>query len=258
MSGKFSITGAVKKGYGFIGKEWRYLLRFSLFPIGLNLLTNLFVFLQQENMSLPFSIIWNLPASAAAAWFVFIEVRLLLLGERVTNLPEDPAYLDDRRRSMTICIIMFLLIYMIGMGIMKFHAWSQVTGSEVMNPVSLAALFLLGIGLWALRFTPAPILAAVGQPIAPYVRKVNGAGISFRLLGLFMLAILPFSLLTAVLAQVLLPNLTVEQLQKGVPLELVLLDAPFAVGCWCIMGAACSFALKEIMGEKGGKKDVRP
>lgn len=258
MSGKFSISGAVGNAYTFIGREWRYLLRFSLFPLGLNLLTNVFVFSQQETMSLPLSIIWNLPASAAAAWFVFIEVRLLLLGERLTNLPDDPAYLNDRRRSMTLCVIMFLLIYMLGMGIMKFHAWSQIQGPEAMTSLSLLALFLLGVGLWAMRFAPAPILAAVGQPVAPYIRKVNGAGISFRLLGLLVLSILPLSICTAVLAQLLLPNLTVEQLQRGVPLELVLLDAPFAVACWAVTGAACSYALKEILGEKNGRKDVKP
>lgn len=254
MSGKFSISGAVRNAYAFVGKEWRYLLRFSLFPIGLNLLTNVFVFSQQESISLPFSIIWNLPACAATAWFVFIEVRLLLLGEKITALPEDPAYLESRKRSMTLCITMFLLLYMTTMAIMGFQMWSRAQSSDIMDVVSMGALFLLGVGLWAVRFAPAPILAAVDQPIKPYLEKVHGAGISFRLLGMYMLAILPIILFFMVLRSIVMPDVELTKLT----LEVVLLDAPLAVSIWCVLGAACSYALKEILGTTGGRKDVRP
>lgn len=257
MSGKFSITGAVRNAYAFIGKEWRYLLRYSLLPVGANMLTNLFIYSQQGSISLPFGIIWNLPACAVTAWFVFIEVRLLLLGERVTALPEDPVYLENRKRCLNLCIPMFLLVYMTAMAVMGFQEWSRLRSQEMLDAVSLLALFILGVGLWAMRFAPAPILAAVDEPIAPYIKKVNGAAISLRLLGLYILSVLPLSALFALLVVILLQDIRLESLNK-LPFELALLDAPLAVAIWCVLGAACCFALKEILGTAGNRKDARP
>lgn len=249
MSGsQFSITGAVRNAYAFVGREWRYLLKLGLLPMGVGLVTKGVLFALQSDLTATAVSLWNLPAAAMTGWFIFYEARLLLLGERGDGLPQNPAFLAQRKRCMSLCVITFLLFYMAAKGIMDFHVWSvgqTVSGENTF--LFAAGALLFGVGIWGLRFMLAPILAAVDYPVRRYMKIVNGAGISFRVLGLMALGSLPVLAVFFTLAALFLPPIVPSQ-QLDVPLPLVLLDVPMVLLIWAVLAAAGCYALKEILG----------
>lgn len=247
----FSITRAVRNAYIFVGLEWRYLARIAVLPMGLNLLTELaiLILIQQpsnfEEPSLLSAALLNIPAIAFSAWFMFAEARLILLGERTDNLPADPAYREERQRDLSISVLIFILFYL---GLMAFlNYWFLIHDLDPLGQnltYTTIGLLLFCAGVWAVRFGVAHILSAVGYPVRRYIYRVNGLGISFRLLGMALLCMLPILLAMMFVMMIVMPDM--KSLQPSV--TTVILDAPMSFAIWSVMTAAACFALKEILG----------
>ncbi|HYD18302.1 MAG TPA: hypothetical protein VEF76_07480 [Patescibacteria group bacterium] len=241
---QFSIISAVRNAYVFVGREWRYLVKISLLPMGFNLLTEFVIFFMIKEPTMFEAVVWNIPATALTGWFMFAEARLILLGERTDDLPQDPALRAERQRDLSASILMFLLFYM---GFMIFLAYQVFT--QQMNPTgqnltyTTIGMLLFGAGIWAARFGVAHILAAVGYPVRRYIYRVNGLGISFRLIGMALLAMLPILAATLFVVTLAMPDLTF----KPTPASIIL-DAPMSFAIWAVLTAASCFALKEILG----------
>src|SRR5438552_1187140 len=108
MSGSntsFNMPMAIRSGYSFVGREWAWLARFCLLPVGFGLITDLLMYFQKREISMFEDYLWNIPSLALFGWYMFVEARLLLLGERADAVPQDPEYLLDRRRAMTASVL---------------------------------------------------------------------------------------------------------------------------------------------------------
>lgn len=253
---EFSIIKAVRDGYVFVGREWKYLLRIALLPMGISMVTQIYLFSRGDDISIFEGFIWGLPSTALLAWFMFQESRLLLLGEKVNMLPENPEYIADRRQAQTASVLIWLLFSM---------GWSALQGYQdiLLRPLAdgaaqqefwmagLGAL-MFGVFFWGLRFGVAHILAAVNYPIRQYVRQVNGLGISLRLAGLALLGCVPVLLVFAFLAQVIAPD--VQHRDDPGLIVIVVLAAPVSIIVAAVLNAAAGFALKELLHKQGGKQ----
>ncbi len=249
----FSILRAVRNAYAFVGREWKYLLRLSLLPMGVSGASQLFLFYQSIDVAAGGRIIttfesyaWNLPATLLLGWFMFHETRLLLLGERGEALPANAEYLALRRVSMKISILIWALFNMGWSGLLGYHEW--MAGVQLQDqsfwPVGLGAV-LVGAFFWSLRFSVAHILAAVDYPVRQYVRQVDGLGISLRLAGMWLLASIPVLMGFILLAEILVPDVkSINDPSLGV---VVALGGPLSLLVAAILNAAGGFALREML-----------
>ena len=256
----FNIFASVKSAYLFVAREKNYLLQISLLPIGAQIACLLFVQFQRPHASQIETYLWSLPAEGLFGWYLFLQTRLLLLGEKQAPPPAGtPAY-ARRRRNMEASIIAFVLFNMAF--IAATDAW--LTRQEHLQDKGQAdstsimiQLLIVGAIFWGARFGIVPILAAVGHPIGAVLKKTWGAMFSLRLIGLLFLSVLPVTLLSniiliAILPHALLPDGSIH-LTTQQQTFLSVIDAPISLLSWTLMSASMAYALKQILGK--GRRD---
>ncbi|TAL37157.1 MAG: hypothetical protein EPN97_05690 [Alphaproteobacteria bacterium] len=264
MSSSFNIPAAIRSGYQFVGREWQYLARFSLLPFGVSLITSVLMHHISLEQNRVFSIfekfLWDVPSFALFGWFMFLEVRLLLLGERAGMLPDDPAYIADRRNALWASIATLLLFLMGSRALYAYLDWGADKKNAIIN---FFWLFLIGAGTWAIRFSVAYILAAVNYPIRRYIFQVNGIFISLRLAGLFFLTVLPVLVLESGLTTLILPEEAkrkfIEQhqipvLSETTAISILAVSTLSDVISALLITAVSAFALKDMLGRPRQEK----
>lgn len=257
MGSEFGITKAIGSAYRFVWRERKYLLRHSLLPVGITMLTDALLFLNADPARTLFEVaLWNLPSIALAGWFAFIETRLLMLGERTEALPAAPEYLGARRDSMQLSVLLFLLIYMgliamIGGQAQLMNAANEGQGIPTTSDLALsgAGMVVFGIMIWATRYAVAHILAAVDFPVKQYIFRVSGLGISFRLLALSFLCVVPVLFIFGILANIISPTPDADPVTM-LTLQTVLLNVVMYYIVISLLNAAAVFALKDILGRR--------
>lgn len=257
----FNIPASIRSGYLFAIQEWQYLARFSLLPFGVSLITSVLMYHQRRDFSIFEDFLWNVPAYALLGWFMFLEARLLLLGERAGVLPTDPAYITERRNALWASIAVFMLFIMGYRTLFAYIIWGFDKKNAIIN---FFWLFLIGAGIWAIRFSVAYILAAVNYPIRRYIFQVNGIFISLRLAGLYLLTVLPLAVAEYGLTTMILPE---DARQKFVEQQQVLMNLPEStavslmavtalsdiLGC-ILVTATFGYALKDMLGRPRQEK----
>lgn len=257
MGSEFGITKAIGSAYRFVWQERKYLLRHSLLPVGVTMLTDALLFLNPDPARTLFEVaLWNLPSIALAGWFVFVETRLLMLGERTEALPAAPEYMAARRASMQQSVLVFMLIYMgliamIGGQAQLMSAANEGQSMPTASDLALsgAGMVVFGIMIWAARYGVAHILAAVDFPVKQYIFRVSGLGISFRLLGLSFLCVVPVLFIFGIIANIITPGINPD---TGISLTMqtVLLNVVMYYIVISLLNAAAVFALREILGRR--------
>jgi hypothetical protein len=255
-NGRFSIFEAVRNAYTFVGKEWLYLLKAGLLPMAMQAVATLFIQFQRPDASQIEGYLWSLPAAVFFAWFMFLEMRLLLLGERLDRLPKDPAYLADRRHCMKLSVMATILF---DMGAVVALTLCTNT-DEAMNPdnpngpLLIGLLFIIGAMAWAVRFGIIPTLAAVHYPIRPVLRQTEGMLFSLRLIGMGLLCTLPVRFLFRIFLVTADPALAeldvATKLSKAEQVTLAISDTILSLICTALLSAAVAYALKQILGAK--------
>ena len=248
---RFNIFEAVKKAYLFVGREWLYLLKAGLLPMGAQIAAAAFVQYQRPDSSLIEGYLWGLPAAALLGWFVFLQTRLLLLGERVDRLPRDLAYLADRRHAMKISVLTTVLFNMGTAGALAlWMAVEEIAQSSANKALGMIGLLLIGGVVWGVRFGIIPLLAAVHYPIRPVLRQTADMLFSLRLVGMGLLCTMPVVFLFRFLFVAVVPvsGDPMAKLSDGEQLALTVISAPLSLMCAALLGAATAYALKEILG----------
>jgi hypothetical protein len=251
---RFSILEAVKNAYVFVGREWRYLLKAGLLPMGAQVISSLFVQFQRPDSSLIEGYLWGLPASLLLGWFIFLETRLLLLGERLDRLPQDPAYLADRRHAMKLSILTAILFNMGVAGTLALSLAVEEAGETLSNGLlNIAGLFIIAGIVWGVRFGIVPTLAAVHYPIKPVLRQTAGMLFPLRLIGMGLLCMFPVIFIFRIFIAALMPTATsdlTEKLSDSEQVVLTIISTPLSLICAALLGAAAAYALKQILGPR--------
>jgi hypothetical protein len=246
MSSRFSILAAVRNGYTFVGREAGYLGRLAVLPLGVLLITNLTAYYNGVTPSPYMDFLINLPARILQGWFMFILVRLLLLGERAPVMTQDISLLQERHRGLKACILLWLVYNAWVAGFVGYSQWFLEQGPQPGGLYILLALLLLGVNIWALRLGVAHILGAVGYPLRDYIYRVNGIGISLRLTGLLIVCSSPLMIVLEGIGALLVP--AGEKPSESTSYILLTLACVLWMALVALLSASASYALKEILG----------
>ena len=254
-SSKFNIFEAVKNAYLFVGREWVYLLKAGALPVVMQICTSLFVQLVREDSSILEGYLWGLPATALFSWFVFLEMRLLLLKEKIDELPHDVGYLIDRQNAMRIAVLTSLLFNMgisfamtILLGIVESGKWG------ISTPLTLAGSLLAGVAFWSIRFGILPILAAVHYPFRPVLLQTRGAMFSLRLAGMALVCMFPVALVFQIALSFFVDKTadiaTAPKLTMMEQVGIIVVSAPVSLLVAALLNASAAYALKQIIGSR--------
>jgi hypothetical protein len=254
--GRFKIIESIKSAYVFAWRNTTYLLMAAVVPLVTQIVSD--GFLQYIGKGDPLKLgfieygLWTLPAQAVLAWFLFIEARLIFLGESIYNLPKEPQAIAARNRAMQASILMALVFHMILIVFQAVTQWSASVAQSSMDatakPNSMAmtaGMLSIGAMFWALRFMAAPVVMSIGLSLRQFIFRVNGVEFSLRLLGLWILAWLPVFFIYGLFATLLFGDK--PEMSSGDIYVSNLLDAPFGIIGSAVATAAMAFAIKEIM-----------
>jgi len=255
QNSRFSIFPAVRDAYNFLLQEWAYLLKMAALPLGASIATGFFVTFLRPDASALEDFLWRLPATLVLAGFLFLLTRLLLLGERITALPQDAAAVAERRRSFTLFWLTYILFDMGRAALMLLPAYLHKLAGAAFTSFSFPlGVVLVCIAFWGIRLMVLPTLCAVRYPLSPVLRRVQGPFFSLQLYGLVFTCTIPPAALFAILYNLLAPEI-VQKLMTSQPLTFgqtffnIVLQAPLQ----CLVAAATSagiaFALRQILGE---------
>jgi hypothetical protein len=246
----FDIISAVSHAVRFVVAERRYMFAAAVFPFAATLaagLLNVF-FVKGYDDILLFAVMLMLGEAAMDGWFMFLQTRLILLGERLEQPNPDPAAQRLRHNDMRAAVLTWMLFKLWLAVVMMYLIWvlsMKEQGQGGMEFYTMGALFLIGAWLWSLRLGVAHILVGVGYPVKQYLFRVNGLMGSLRLLGLAIVVSFPFQLMSLPLKEHLLMT------KDGGTLETVFAMAALAAintGLLVFLNAAGVFAMKDMLG----------
>lgn len=193
----FSIIQAVKAGFINSAESSGYLLKIALLPLLAEVVTNYLLMAQiekngLENIRFVESALYNLPAIALTGWFVFAQVRYMLLGEDATKLPTDKKKRRNFFDLMQISVILFILFKMgiYGMMALTFRAMEMGNMQDSIG-IQMMSVITFAMMIWFMRFYCIPIVAAADLPLKQYLQKTDGFGFSFKVIGLLLLCAIP-------------------------------------------------------------------
>ena len=254
---RFDIIGCALLGMRSVFAERRYLLAAALMPVGVTALIELLKIYGIQDPSILSETLTMLPTGAAAAWFMFLQTRLLVFGERAEAVP--PENILPRRRAFETSALLWLLLQMALLGMVAFMMyWARATQSgDVGSLVNVAGYLLLGASFWALRLGVVHILGAIGYSIREYIFQVNGIMVSVRLLGLMMCISFPLALLASPLSAALFGAL--QDIASVSPLQmagLVSLNIILKYLLFALLNAAAVFALRQMLGQNGAQRGI--
>lgn len=245
---RFNIIESVRNAYIFIWQNISYLLRYGLLPFAVNLITALGVQYYASDATPLQAFLYTFPANTFFAWYAFVLVRFLLLGERLDALPKDVSFQVAREKLMARSMIILLLFNMAIAGTASFMVWAINTGNFGKNSlISVLVIFLMGGLVWGVRFGVVHILAAVDYPIRPFLSRIHGMGFSFYLIGMGALALAPVFFVFELLMKALLPD--IETPSDANATSFLFLTAPLGLLIPMLLNAAAAFALKDMLGK---------
>ncbi|MCK5519110.1 MAG: hypothetical protein KAI61_06825 [Alphaproteobacteria bacterium] len=245
----FNILEAVRNAYSFTRREWRYLLKAGYFPMMAQILTSSILQFGVEDISPIESYLLSFPATVLFAWYVFLETRMLLLGERLDRLPSDSALLADRRQAMKVSVIVYLLFSMGMAAADAYLVMAMTSGHWGVNwPITLIGLFVLGGIFWGIRFSVVPILASVNYPVRPVLRQMKGMMFSLRLIGMGIICLLPLIFIFLFPMAIFIVKIASPMTQMKQGFLIVLGGAPVSLIIVTLLNASIAYALKQMLG----------
>ncbi len=255
--GFFKIIDSAGAGAHYVGINWRYVFLIGWPAMLTYIATTMYVLLNQPDAGAIEVFIWQLPAHMFLGWAAFNMVRLVLMGEKLQNIPiDDQNYLQDRAECMTVSVISFILIQM---AITLFFALLELVPQPA-NPETLPqtppefsglAFFLMimciALIVWLMRFMAMPAVTASGYSPGRFLAKVRGWEFSLRILVLYLLCSLPVVLLKSIIISAV--NIDVLDPSQTDKILLVVLEGPSVFLVSMIFSAAVAVALKDVLGQ---------
>jgi len=246
ISEKFKVLESARDSYIFIWHNKFYLLKISILPFLLNVICTMFVQVQRSDASVFEAYIWQMPAVFAMGYAVFLQTRLLFMGERFEILPDNISFLKEREALKQASVIIFVLfnMFLSFSGVTLFIISTQVADTRM---AFFAMLFII-ILFWALRFGMLHIFMAVGVSPAKFIRKVRSMLFSVQLVALTVISLAPVIMIFKVLLASFLPAIEdITELAAADKLVLVLLSAPVTSLTTIVANAALGFAARDML-----------
>ena len=220
----FDMIDAAGYGYHRVWTERHYLLKLSLIPILMKFVAAIAYYVMGFEDDILRRGLFMLPALFAEGWVLAQFLRTLLMEERwPQTLPKERddvaiARLILRARGIISATLIFVMIQLVSTvvawGVFQIDhkaqalaeqraagAVADATGADGL--MIIPVLGLLVASIWSFRLLWLNIPYAVLMPIRVYLSRLGGFMASVRMLGLFLVCVIPLSVFATLLAQML-------------------------------------------------------
>lgn len=255
----FDIIGAAVNAVRFVIRERRYMLAAAAFPFAATLAANMMsFFILKGQGSILLAVLLLLGEAAMDGWFMFLQTRLIVLGERLEEPGQNPDARQLRHNDMRAAVLTWMLFKLWLTAVIMYLIWVVKAAEEAQTSgigfFSMAGLFLLGAWVWSLRLGVAHILVGVGYSVKSYLFRVNGLMGSLRLIGLALVVSLPFQSIAMPLEEKLILTKGLETIDAVVLLTLASLTNTALL---VFLNAAAIFAMKDMLRRPDKRKGIR-
>lgn len=267
---KFSFDLIDSAGFGYhqVWVERRYLLRLALIPFFLKFGCAVLAYALGFSDDLLRRGLFLLPSVFAEGWVLAQFLRTLVLRERwPIELPQvgDQAALDRvllRARGIISSILVYVLISLVStvLGWLAFgldvtsQEWARIEeGAENSAPpgplVFIPAILVLLASIWAFRLVWLYIPYVVLMPARLYLARLGGFMASVRLLGLFLVCMVPFNLIGALVVHTLMSPYgeKLSDLPPAIGFVVILISSVVDLLVSLVATAAVAYALRGII-----------
>lgn len=222
----FDLIDSAGFGYVRVWNERHYLLKLALIPLLIKFITSIAVFALHAEDNLLRTGLIMLPGTLAEGWVLAQFLRTLLMNERwPQQMPQERddkaiAQLILRARGIVSATLIFVLIHIVS----TVLAWSmlsldqsaqtmmeqEASGQQVNVPDALKGFMIVPLiafllaSIWAFRLAYLYIPYAVLMPARAYIARLGGFMTSVRMLGLYMITMIPCTVVVAIIANALL------------------------------------------------------
>lgn len=246
----FGVVNNAKGAFRFLGQELGYIMRLAAPVMCLKIAMSA----AQQSMSNDASsleiFLWQLPGNIMLGWLICSIARLIILGERLQNLPiTDVRFMQYRAGLIKTSIFLGLLIHAgwtmvtyVFENSIDFNTPEEASGTDLGIMISV-----LVIAFWGVRLLLLPLIAAVDYPLRTFVQQIQGLRISVNLTGLYLLCALPILLFAHAFLGTALSSLAgapdVQRMLFFIALQ------PVSVFVDIILTIGFVLALKEMLGQ---------
>lgn len=209
LNQSFKIFEAIRNSNLFLKGNWRYLLKMSLLPLLVHLISGTFVQLTKSDASIFEIYLWNLPSVAAFGWFTFIQTRLIFLGETLHNIPADSWYRQNRKHSMQASVIIFILFNMFftfATSGMMLLAIADQADRVKHSAAGMLTLLIVAALFFGIRYAFLYILAAINFPLKVFIKHLFHPLISVQIIAATTMVLLPVIIVFQILLFMVVPN----------------------------------------------------
>lgn len=206
MGRSFDIVDAIGKGYLATWRERRWLARLAFVPVMAKIVSLQAIMLLEMERNFLGQAIVLLPSFVLEGWLLVRFVRLLALGERWPEHQNAPGFRPDPRPVLA-GLLAYTLMQFILRGLVALmvsgatgRASPDMASAPAPDPLSfvLAGAFLVGV-VWSFRYLWLYIPASVGIPLDDFLKTIRGFGVSFAMMGVWIVSFLPFMMALGVL-----------------------------------------------------------
>lgn len=257
------VIDCIDFSYRMIWRERHYLLRLAAVPVLVKLICFMTLLLVGWQTDFIRSALVLLPAYFTEGWMLAHLIRLVFYGQRWPFSPsgnpaQDHQLLQDRVYGITAGTLFYVVIKFLLAGFKAILNSAQLATAETLpiqgEPppgMALAALLLVFLTLWGFRFVFLYIPVAVGLRPDFLIRHPRGLKVSFQLLGVWLVSVIPVILLLLLVSSALLSS----HINAGTPVPM--LPSIVLVLCQVVFDTLIAL-ISTLAAARGLKKMIEP
>ncbi len=216
---RFSIITSTGGGYHFLKEKIRYIMPLVIPLVIMHVVFYALIeYVMSENANMFQIFLLRLPVTIYEAWLVCILSRYMIMGEDFSKLPSDPAYIHQRRLNISAGVYIFILYTMLVFAFQHFVLDAVESRLEEISAIveqarlegkkpheitmpqndggrnivwMITVISVWSFMFWSLRLMLLPMFVALGGGVKQYIRTMEGAMTSLRVLFTWILSAMP-------------------------------------------------------------------
>jgi hypothetical protein len=259
---QFDLIDAATFGYSAVWAERLYLLKLVLVPIIIKFTSMMIILSQGFEKDVLTQGLILIPATLTEGWLLAQFLRTLIKQERwpiMLDAEPDQKTLSAlllRARGIVACCLVYVLLmlftYTFKYGYELLVANNVIpSGADDTTPPDIRMMIIavmgLGFALWSFRLFWIYIPFSVLVKPLEYLKFLGGFGASFKMLGLFLICMVPTLVVTTIVSSLVLAPFQSDDLKPIGTFLIILLGTVAEILVALIVTAAMAWSFRDLL-----------